>query len=281
MKLRRSSRLVDMTQYLLRHPHKLVSLSYFSERYNSAKSSISEDLSIIKQAFEERGNGTLQTVTGASGGIKYIPDVSKEMVDNTIQELCKALENPERILPGGYLYITDIFGNPEIINRIGLLYASAFSKKSIDVVMTVATQGVALAYAVARYLNIPVVIARRGNEVTEGSMVSINYVSGSSNQMQTMVLSKRSISSGANVLIIDDFMRSGGTVNGMVSLLEEFNANVVGIGVVVELHDVDSLESDYISLVKLESVNMKEKSIVITSGNYFQNKNGGDFDAGS
>ncbi|MFS1192864.1 pur operon repressor, partial [Enterococcus lactis] len=47
MKIRRSERLIDMTHYLLNHPHELISLSFFSKRYASAKSSISEDLSII------------------------------------------------------------------------------------------------------------------------------------------------------------------------------------------------------------------------------------------
>ncbi len=60
MKVRRSERLVDMTQYLLNHPHELISLTSFAERYESAKSSISEDLGIIKKTFKERGYGTLK-----------------------------------------------------------------------------------------------------------------------------------------------------------------------------------------------------------------------------
>ena len=56
--------------------------------------------------------------------------------------------------------------------------------------MTVATKGIPIAYAVASHLNVPVVIVRRDNKVTEGSTVSINYVSGSSKRIQTMVLIK-------------------------------------------------------------------------------------------
>ena len=62
--------------------------------------------------------------------------------------------------------------------------------------MTVATKGIPLAYAVANYLNVPVVIVRRDSKVTEGSTVSINYVSGSSKRIQTMVFSKRSLAEG-------------------------------------------------------------------------------------
>ena len=59
--------------------------------------------------------------------------------------------------------------------------------------MTVATKGIPLAYAVANYLDVPVVIARKDNKVTEGPTVSINYVSGSSKRIQTMTLAKRSL----------------------------------------------------------------------------------------
>lgn len=68
MKTRRADRLVDMTDYLLNRPRKLVSLTHFAERYDSAKSSISEDLAILKRAFHERGIGLLETLPGAAGG---------------------------------------------------------------------------------------------------------------------------------------------------------------------------------------------------------------------
>lgn len=66
MKFRRSGRLVDLTNYLLTHPHVLVPLTFFSERYQSAKSSISEDLTIIKQTFEQRGNRNASDRAGSA-----------------------------------------------------------------------------------------------------------------------------------------------------------------------------------------------------------------------
>ncbi|WP_010285372.1 pur operon repressor [Bacillus timonensis] len=269
MKFRRSSRLVDMTNHLLLHPQHLVSLSYFAEKYDSAKSSISEDLGIIKQTFEQQGIGTLMTVAGAAGGVKFIPMVGEEEASEVVEELCEVIANPDRLLPGGYLYLTDILGDPRIVNKIGKIFASIYSNYDIDVVMTVATKGIPLAYAVASYLDVPVVIVRHGNRVTEGSTVSINYVSGSTKRIQTMVLAKRSLKEGSNVLIIDDFMKAGGTVKGMVSILEEFNANVKGIGVLVESEGVEErLVDEYISLVKLTDVDVKEKQIKVTVGNY-------------
>ena len=65
-------------------------------------------------------------------------------------------------------------------------------------------------------------------------------------------------------------MKAGGTVMGMISLLEEFNANVAGIAVLVEAEKIEErLVDEYISLVKLTEVDVKEKRISVQEGNYF------------
>ncbi|KQL51370.1 transcriptional regulator [Heyndrickxia shackletonii] len=270
MKFRRSERLIDMTHYLLERPKELVSLTFFSERYGSAKSSISEDLAIIKETFEKQGIGTLQTVPGAAGGVKYISKASTKEAKEFIGELCELIASADRLLPGGYLYLTDLLGTPQIMNKVGKLLASAFADTDIDVIMTVATKGIPIAHAISEHLNVPFVIVRGDSKVTEGSTVSINYVSGSTKRIQTMVLSKRSLNEGAKVLIVDDFMKAGGTITGMMNLLEEFKAFVAGIAVLVESEDAqERLVDDYVSLVKLMDVDMKEKRIKVVEGNYF------------
>lgn len=269
MKFRRSERLIDMTNYLLDHPRELVPLTYFAEKYGSAKSSISEDLTIIKETFETRGIGVLQTVPGAAGGVRFHVNVDEREVSGLIDELCSIMASPNRLLPGGYLYMNDILGNPGLLRRMGRVIASAYAKAEIDAVMTVATKGIPIAYAVAGFLNVPVIIVRRDPKVTEGSTVSINYVSGSSKRIQTMVLSKRSLSEGSRVLIVDDFMKAGGTVKGMIDLLQEFNAKVAGISVLVESEETEErLVDDYISLVRLSNVDVKEKKITVSEGKY-------------
>lgn len=270
MKFRRSERLVDMTNYLLENPSQLVPLTFFAERYGSAKSSISEDLTIIKETFESRGIGTLTTVPGAAGGVKYIVRANKEEATQFINEMCTVMTTPDRLLPGGYLYMNDILGNPHIMDKVGRLIASAYADKQVNVIMTMATKGIPIAYAVASHLNVPVVIVRRDNKVTEGPTVSINYISGSSKRIQTMLLSKRSLEVGSRVLVVDDFMKAGGTLNGMVNLLEEFNATVSGIAVLIESEDTEErLVDHYLSLLKLAEVDVKEKKIHVTQGNYF------------
>lgn len=268
--MKRSDRLVALTNHFLDNPRGHVQLPYFSKRYNASKSSISEDLDIIDKMFNHEGIGYLERISGAAGGVKYIPSFSKEKSTQFINNLCEELEDPSRILPGGYLYMSDILGDPKMMREIGRIFASTFSDLNIDVVVTVATKGIPLAYAVASCLNVPVVIVRRDPKVTEGSSVSINYISGSSRKIQTMVLPKRSLQEEANVCIVDDFMKAGGTITGMNCLLEEFNANVKAIGVLAEADDEEDerVVEDYTSLIKITNVDIKQKYIEVHPGNF-------------
>jgi len=76
----------------------------------------------------------------------------------------------------------------------------------------------------------------------------------------------------SKVLIIDDFMRAGGTIQGMKDLLKEFNCSVSGVGVFVESGEVDDqLVEDHISLAKLSGVDSKTKQIIVGPGRYFNN----------
>ena len=94
-KLRRSARLIEITQYLLSRPHTIIPLTTFADRYNSAKSSISEDLTIIKEVFEGEEIGELVTHAGAAGGVRYIPQISKAYARSIIEKICQQLDHPE------------------------------------------------------------------------------------------------------------------------------------------------------------------------------------------
>ena len=86
MKLRRSERMVVISNYLINHPYELTSLNTFAEKYESAKSSISEDIVIIKRAFEEMEIGNIETITGAGGFLiwdrRCKDQESKEIVED-------------------------------------------------------------------------------------------------------------------------------------------------------------------------------------------------------
>ncbi len=271
MKLRRSDRMVVISNYLINNPYKLTSLNTFAEKYESAKSSISEDIVIIKRAFEEIEIGHIQTVTGAGGGVIFTPSISNHDAKEMVEDLRAKLSENDRILPGGYIYLSDLLSTPAILKNIGRIIAKSFMDQKIDAVMTVATKGVPLANAVANVLNVPFVIVRRDLKITEGSTVSVNYVSGSSgDRIEKMFLSKRSLKAGSRVLIVDDFLKGGGTVNGMISLLREFDSELAGVAVFADnAQEEREKQFDYKSLLKVTNIDVKNQAIDVEVGNIF------------
>lgn len=267
--MRRSQRIAIITKTLCLNPRTHFSLNFFAETLGVAKSTISEDLTLVRDTFLEHGLGQVVTIPGAAGGVKYIPLMPEKKIAAVLDELAQKLSEAERIIPGGFLYMTDLLFNPKYATEIGEIFATIFSSKEPDYVVTIETKGIPLALATARAFNVPLVIIRDNSKVTEGSAVSINYVSGSTKRIQTMALSRRSMRTGAKVLLIDDFMKGGGTAKGMQDLMAEFKAEVLGIGVLISTTEpAEKLVDNYLALLELEEIDEKKKKVSIRPGNW-------------
>ena len=151
-----------------------------------------------------------------------------------------------------------------LINRLSAVFAKKFKDRGADYIATVETKGIPLASMVSRQLNLPLVIIRREAKFSEGSTVSINYFSGSDDRVQKMSISKRAVKPGSKAVIIDDFMRGGGSTKGIADILSEFDVSVVGTGVAIAgvLPEKKKIE-DYTAIVFLGEVDEEKKSIEV------------------
>ena len=228
-KLRRNDRMSAMMKILSDSPNRIFTLSSFCEMFGTAKSTMSEDIDLLREVVGRFGLGELETVTGAAGGVRYRNRVAREDARAYVEELCAKLSGTARVLPSGYLYDADILCAPESVDRLGAILATEYFDVAPDFVLTMETKGIPVAFATARNLGVPLVIARRFSKVYEGSSVYIDYVSGSSGSLETMSLARRSVREGERCLIVDDFLKGGGTAKGMSELMREFNVEVVGM----------------------------------------------------
>ena len=233
-KIRRNERMSAMMKILSDSPNQLFTLSSFCDRFSTAKSTMSEDIDILRGVAETFGLGEIKTITGAAGGVMYRTKIPPEKAAAYIFELSNELSGTDRILPGGFLYLSDILSHPVITKRMGEIIASAFYDTATDFVLSMETKGIRVALTTAGALGVPLVIARHSSKVYEGSAVNINYVSGSSGSIQTMSLSRRAVQEGQTCLIVDDFLKGGGTAKGMEDLMREFSIQVVGEAFVME-----------------------------------------------
>ncbi|NCB41898.1 MAG: pur operon repressor [Clostridia bacterium] len=231
--MKRTQRACRITQTLIENPNKLFSLGFFAELFHCAKSSISEDIKAVRAAVSENDYGFVETTAGAKGGVRYIPYLSREMAIQTLDEIKNMFLEPDRVLGGGFLYTSDVMFSPSVAKGVAGIFARHFSKSEATCVVTVETKGIAIASFTAGMLDLPLIVLRRESKISEGSTVSINYFSGSADRIQKMSLAKRAIKPGEKALIIDDFMRGGGSIVGIKDMLREFEVDTVGIGVVV------------------------------------------------
>ena len=233
-KIKRNERLAVMTQILTASPNRIFTLSYFCDLFSTAKSSVSEDIAILGETMQRFRLGRVETVTGAAGGVRYRPIGLGSSSRDFVQGLCDRLMEPERQLPGGYLYFSDILAEPESVQGMGTLIAGQYYDAGADFVLTMETKGIPVALMTASALRVPLIIARHATKVYEGSAVNISYLSGRGN-IESMALSRRAVKEGQRALIVDDFMRGGGTARGMVELMKEFSVSVAGICFVLAL----------------------------------------------
>lgn len=261
-KYKRYERLAAIVKIFSESPNTLINLEYFMNFFGIAKSTASEDIDILKNVIEKFNFGKLITLSGAGGGVKYLPIANIKSYLPFVQEIKEKLKDPSRIIPGGFLYTADLIYSPNIVTKIGEILVFPFLDKNVDAIVTVETKGIPIALMCARTLNVPLVIIRKDSRVTEGSFVSINYISGSQRHIRSMSLARRSLQKGSRVLLIDDFMKAGGTIRGMMELMEEFDAEVVGAGVMISTEKPENkLVDNYISVFVLK--NMEEEKNII------------------
>jgi len=263
-KFSKAERLSLITKILVENPSKIFTLQYFSEILECAKSTLSEDIDIIENIFKTKGLGIINSISGAAGGIYYVPTFTKERIHEFSLELCEKLKQKDRIITGGYLYMNDIVYDPNILRKIARCMATYYINEKIDYIITIETKGIPIAITLGEVLNKPVVVVRKSARLTEGPTIQMNYVTGSAKSIKTMALPIKSIKRGTKVLFVDDFMKAGGTAKGIIDLMKEFDIEVVGVSVVMATKEpTKKLINEYYYLIELHEVNEETNDIII------------------
>lgn len=249
---------------LLQNPCILYESRHFCEKYDIAKSSLSEDIKLINEILHDNGSGRIESIQGVGGGIRYIPGISADRIRTLQDELIEALSDPTRMLGGKYLYTSDVMFNGHFSTGIARIFAQNFQSLGADYVVTVETKGIGIASHTAYMLGLPLVIIRREAKYSEGSTVSINYFSGTDDRIQKMSIAKRAVVPGSKAIIIDDFMRGGGSLKGIEDILGEFEVETVGIGVALASAFPERKKvKNYTSVLILEDIDEENRVISI------------------
>lgn len=139
---------------------------------------------------------------------------------------------------GGVLKV-DAFLNHQIdmalVDEIAAEFVRRFAGTPVNKVLTIETSGIILAGAVARLLKVPMVIARKTRSMNlDGDSYVAEFLSFNHKNIKTVVVSRKYLNKEDRVLVIDDIMANGCAMQGLISIVEDAEAEVVGCGVVIE-----------------------------------------------
>ena len=141
--------------------------------------------------------------------------------------------------PGNVLKVDNFLNHQmdiELFDEMGKEWARLFAGKPINKILTIEASGIGIAAIVSRHFgNVPVVFAKKAKSINlEGDVYKTKIESFTHKRVYDVIVSKKYISPEDHVLIIDDFLANGCALQGLISLVEEAQATIEGIGIAIE-----------------------------------------------
>ena len=154
----------------------------------------------------------------------------------------KALEDKIRaegeVLTGDVLKVGSFLNqqvDTDFMNLIGQEGARIYKDAGITKVLTIEASGIAVAFAVASNLHVPMVYAKKyggtniSNDVYKTSVYSYTH-----KKTFDIVVSKKYIKPDDVILLVDDFLALGNALNGLIHIVEQSGASLAGALIAIE-----------------------------------------------
>lgn len=133
------------------------------------------------------------------------------------------------VAPGVRIAVLNILGDTELVQAA----AKALTEKlpaGVDYLVTAEAKSIPLAYALSVESKLPYVVLRKSHKPYMGDALSAETLSITTNKPQTLFLDEkdRGAIQGKNVVLVDDVISTGSTLQGMRLIMGKAGANVIG-----------------------------------------------------
>jgi len=157
-----------------------------------------------------------------------------------------------KIDESGVIDDSEAISNPPLLRLLAIACSNQV-KKHVDVVLTVAADGIAFAEELANVYGARLAVVKKERELGIDSFYEETEVSLSSGIKEGFYLPKKLLKKDEKVLIADDLARTGRTVRVLLRLIEDAGAAAVGIAIIVSTEAaVESIPKDVEKYVGLE-----------------------------
>lgn len=157
-------------------------------------------------------------------------------------ELLKQKIREEGRITKDNILMVDSFLNHQMdvdfIEKIGKEFKNIFKDQKIDKILTVESTGIAIGAFVAReFGNLPLVFGKKVERLSREKAERVFHSEIYSFTKQTVynvVVDKKFIKPGEKILIVDDFLANACGIFGLLDVVKQAGAEVVGAGIVIE-----------------------------------------------
>lgn len=134
-----------------------------------------------------------------------------------------------QIAPGLKIAILNILGDTELVQVCGIALAEKLEGLDYDILVTAEAKSIPLAYALSVETKKPYVVLRKSYKPYMGEAIQAETLSITTGQPQTLILDEKDkfLVSGKKVIIVDDVISTGSTLQGMRMIMDKAGAKVV------------------------------------------------------
>jgi adenine phosphoribosyltransferase len=133
------------------------------------------------------------------------------------------------IKPGLRIAILNILGDTELVQAAAKALTGLLSGKVFDILVTAEAKSIPLAYALAVELKKPYIVLRKAYKPYMGAALIAETLSITTGEPQTLIMDEKDQSMVRNrkVVLVDDVISTGSTLQGMKMIMEKAGAEVV------------------------------------------------------
>ena len=154
-------------------------------------------------------------------------------------ELLKARIRKDGIVRGSDVLKVDSFLNHQkdiaLFQEMGKEWAKRFEGAGVNKILTIEASGIGIAAIVAQSFDSPVVFAKKSQSKNiSGDVYTTKVTSFTHDRVYDVIVNKRFLNEEDRVLIIDDFLANGAALTGLIDLVKQSGATLVGCGIAIE-----------------------------------------------
>ena len=154
-------------------------------------------------------------------------------------ELLKQRIRQDGTVKGNDVLKVDSFLNHQmdvaLFGEIGREFQHRFADCGVNKILTIEASGIGIACITAQFFHCPVIFAKKSQTKNiAGEVYTTKVESFTHGRVYDVIVSKKFLGPEDRVLIIDDFLANGAALEGLIDLVNQAGATLIGAGIAIE-----------------------------------------------